>query len=59
MLPATLCNKETGAVGEKRNLYRAKFALTESGAFVINGAEHVVVSGSFVHLAFITLLKRE
>ncbi|MBR6671129.1 MAG: DNA-directed RNA polymerase subunit beta [Ruminococcus sp.] len=41
---ATLCNKETGAVSESE-IYMGEFPLmTESGTFVINGAERVVVS---------------
>ena len=41
---ATLCNKETGAVSESE-IYMGDFPLmTESGTFVINGAERVVVS---------------
>ncbi|MBR3759415.1 MAG: DNA-directed RNA polymerase subunit beta [Ruminococcus sp.] len=41
---ATLCNKETGAVSESE-IYMGDFPLmTESGTFVINGAERVIVS---------------
>ena len=41
---ATLCNKETGNVIENE-IYMGEFPLmTESGTFVINGAERVVVS---------------
>ncbi|MCI1269837.1 MAG: DNA-directed RNA polymerase subunit beta, partial [Ruminococcus sp.] len=41
---ATLCNKETGAVSESE-IYMGEIPLmTESGTFVINGAERVVVS---------------
>ena len=41
---ATLCNKETGAVSESE-IYMGDFPLmTDSGTFVINGAERVIVS---------------
>ncbi|MBR6581801.1 MAG: DNA-directed RNA polymerase subunit beta [Ruminococcus sp.] len=41
---ATLCNKETGAVSESE-IYMGEFPLmTDSGTFVINGAERVIVS---------------
>ena len=41
---ATLANKETGAVSESE-IYMGDFPLmTESGTFVINGAERVIVS---------------
>ena len=41
---ATLCNKETGAVSESE-IFMGDFPLmTESGTFVINGAERVIVS---------------
>ncbi|MCD8187589.1 MAG: DNA-directed RNA polymerase subunit beta [Ruminococcus sp.] len=42
---ATLCNKETGAVSESEDIYMGDFPLmTESGTFIINGAERVIVS---------------
>ncbi len=41
---ATLCNKETGAVSESE-IFMGDFPLmTDSGTFVINGAERVIVS---------------
>ena len=55
---ATLWNKETGDVKESE-IFMGDFPLmTESGTFIINGAERVLFHSLFVPPVFITLLKK-
>ncbi len=52
-----LINKETGEVKEQE-VFMGDFPLmTETGTFVINGAERVIVSQLFVHRVCITVRK--